>query len=57
MLAIKAVFFGPRYLIKRQDNGEDRNVTLCRIEATSAVEKNKNNYMLLFYRGKKYKAH
>jgi len=36
-LAIKAVLRGPRCFITRQDTGEDRNVTLWRMDATSAV--------------------
>lgn len=41
MPAMKAVFLGPRYLIKKQDNGEERNVTLWRMEATNAgIEEN-----------------
>lgn len=40
MLAIKAVFLGPRRLMRKQDSGEDRNVTLWRMEATSAEKRN-----------------
>ena len=36
MLAIKAVLLGPRCLMMKHDKGEDRKVTLWRIEATSA---------------------